>query len=56
VGALQAEHYSAAELALTYAHERGLDVAHLLAVVRLIQNIIPGWKRLQWHADMLGAD
>ena len=53
--ALRGEHGAAAELLLTSAVERRLDVARLVATVRVGLPASPMWAQLQQHVEMITA-
>lgn len=56
-GALQADHFVAAELALTLAHERGIGATRILtAASEPGQDATPGWTKLRQHADLLESN
>lgn len=52
--ALETSHAGAAELLMTQAQARGLDVARLLNAVHPGQRATPAWMQLQRHLSLLG--
>ena len=53
--ALETSHAAAAELLMTQAHARGLDVARLLNALHPGQRATPAWMQLQRHLSLLGT-
>lgn len=53
--ALGANHAAAAELVMTKAHSRGLDVARLLNASHPGLRATPAWSQLQQHLGLLGV-
>lgn len=54
-GALETNYVGAAELLMTQAHARGLDVARLLNAVHPGQRTTSTWTRLQRHLSLVGV-